>query len=194
MGTARDRVLQAASELFYRNGITATGIDTIIERAGVAKMTLYNHFSSKNELVAAYLRERDEQWWRRLARVLAQADDPQERLLSPFAAYRACTLDEDFRGCAFVNGAAEVPVVDHPAAEVIRAHKLALRDRLRQLAAEAEAAAPAQLAEQLFLLLEGAMVTAGIIGSAAPFDHAEAAARTLVRQDAQNVAAADLVS
>jgi len=160
----RRRLLEAADELFYAGGIRATGVGAVARRAGVTKMTLYDHFPSKDALVAAYLRERDRRWRESLEETLAGRDDPREKLLCVFDAYRGWLVGGSLRGCAFINCAAEFPDPDHPARRVVKEHKAGVRGRLAELAAEAGADEPEVLAERLFLLLEGAYVTAAIEG------------------------------
>ena len=161
----RERILSAASELFYRHGIRAVGVDAVAEAAETNKMTLYRHFSSKDELVAEYLQrlaEKAKASWDRL-----EADYPGE----PSAQLRAWLKDmaahvasADERGCALANAAVELPEKDHPARRVIEAFKTAQRARLVQLCAAAALAEPEMLADELFLLLEGARVTAQSMG------------------------------
>ena len=161
----RERILAAASELFYRHGIRAVGVDAVAEAAETNKMTLYRHFSSKDELVAEYLQrlaEKAKASWDRL-----EADYPGE----PSAQLRAWLKDmaahvasADERGCALANAAVELPEKDHPARRVIEAFKTAQRERLVQLCAAAALAEPEMLADELFLLLEGARVTAQSMG------------------------------
>ncbi len=112
------KILDSASELFYRNGIHAVGVDAIAAGAGVTKRTLYDRFGSKDALVVAYLTERDRRWWERFEERLATA--PRPRVLAVFDSYRA-DVDEGDRGCAFINAAAELPF-SHPAYDVIRDH------------------------------------------------------------------------
>jgi AcrR family transcriptional regulator len=161
----RARILAAASDLFYRHGIRAVGVETIAEAAKTNKMTLYRHFSSKDELVAEYLRQLAEKassaWDRR------EADHPGD----PLAQVRAW-LEEmadrvangDDRGCPLANAAVELPEKGHPARRVIEAFKAGQRERLIQLCAVAGLDEPELLAEELFLLLEGARVTAQSMG------------------------------
>lgn len=161
----RARILAAASDLFYRHGIRAVGVETIAEVAKTNKMTLYRHFSSKDELVAEYLRQLAEKaksaWDQR------EADHPGE----PLAQLRAWlqemadrVINRDERGCALANAAVELPEKDHPARRVIEAFKAGQRQRLMQLCAAAGLEEPELLAEELFLLLEGARVTAQSMG------------------------------
>ncbi len=120
---AAEKVLRSASDLFYRNGITATGVDTIVEHAGVSKRILYNNFGGKDELVAAYLRDRDERWRMSLEETTNRYEDPKERLLATFEAYGEWLVGDDYRGCAFINAATEIADPDHPARAVALSHK-----------------------------------------------------------------------
>lgn len=177
---AAERVLKSASELFYRDGITATGVDTIVEHAGVAKRTLYKNFGGKDELVAAYLRDRDERWHASLEEVTDRYDDPNERLMAVFEAYGEWLVGDDLRGCAFINAASEIADPAHPAREVVLAHKERVKEHLAALAAEARQEEPDVLAEKLLLLLEGATVTASMRKSSEPLDTARTMARSLI--------------
>jgi AcrR family transcriptional regulator len=160
----RRRLLAAADKLFYAGGICATGVNAVAERAGVTKMTLYAHFPSKDELVAAYLEDHHRRWREFLEETLAGHDDPREKLLAVCDAYQGWLTAGDLRGCAFVNCAAEFPDPDHPARRVVREHKAGVRERLKTLAAEAGAEDPDVLAERVFVVLEGAYVTGALEG------------------------------
>src|SRR4051794_15458573 len=105
--TARERLLAAADELFYEEGVHTVGIDRVIERAGVAKATLYNAFGSKDELIRAYLTRRHHTRQERLTRKLERYDTPRERLLGVFDALGELFAEPGFRGCAFHNASAE---------------------------------------------------------------------------------------
>lgn len=177
---AAERILRTASELFYRDGIGATGVDKIVEEAGVAKMTLYKHFGGKDELIASYLRDRDKRWRASLEEITDRFDEPTQRLLAVFEAYGQWLISDSLRGCGFVNAAAELADPRHPAYIVAQEHKLGLRDHLVALAAEAGVKQPKVLADQLLLLLEGAAVTAMVWSSPEPLDTARAAAVQLI--------------
>ncbi len=177
---AAEKVLRSASDLFYRNGVAATGVDTIVEHAGVSKRTLYNNFGSKDELVAAYLRDRDERWRASLEEITNRYEDPEERLLATFEAYGEWLVGDDYRGCAFINAASEIADPDHPARAVALSHKKGVQEHLASLAAQAGLQEPETLAEELLLLLEGAAVTASMRKSHEPLDTARSAARSLV--------------
>lgn len=175
------RVLAAAGELFYREGIHAVGVDAIAAAAGVTKKTLYDRFGSKDRLVATYLRARDDRWRAWLTEdITRHATTPRARLLRTFDALGEWFLREGPRGCAFVNALAELPDPDHPARAVIADQKRWLRDYLAELAADTDAARPRVLAEQLLLLHEGATAVqaTGVAGDA--IARAKEAAATLL--------------
>ena len=161
----RDRILAAAAELFYRHGIRAVGVESIAEAARTNKMTLYRHFTSKDELVAEYLRHLAEKagaaWDRRAAQ---HPGDPCAQLRGWLEDVAAQLASGDQRGCALANAAVELPEKDHPARRVIEAFKTAQRQRIIDLCAAADLDQPEMLADELFLLLEGARVTAQSIG------------------------------
>src|ERR1700759_4165633 len=107
--SARERLLAAANELFYDEGVHTVGIDRVIERAGVAKASLYNTFGSKDELVKAYLEGRHAKTAARIARWVDARDDPRGRLLAVFDAQNEMFADPEFHGCAFASASAESP-------------------------------------------------------------------------------------
>src|ERR671920_2563419 len=143
----QQRLLAAARELFYGDGVCATGVSAVAERAGVTKMTLYAHFPSKDDLVTAYLEDSDRRWREFLEERLSGCEDSRDRLLAVCDAYRDYFTAREMRGCAFVNCAAEFPDPGHPARRVIRRHKAGVRERLWDLAAEAGAREPVELVE-----------------------------------------------
>ncbi len=154
---ARERLLAAAAELFYEQGIAATGVDAVLARAGVSPSTLYAHFPGKDALVAAYLEERHQVWVETWDEVLAELTDPVERLLSVFdavALYRA--REGNRRGCAFLAAATELPV-GHPGQRWLEADSRLLADRLRELAVAAGLEDADEVAAGLLLLYDGAL-------------------------------------
>ena len=161
----RERILAVAADLFYRHGIRAVGVDAIAEAAGTNKMTLYRHFASKDELVAEYLRHLAKKagaaWDRRAAQ---HPCGPCAQLRGWLEDVAAQLASGDQRGCALANAAVELPEKDHPARRVIEAFKTAQRQRIIDLCAAADLDQPEMLADELFLLLEGARVTAQSIG------------------------------
>lgn len=177
---AADRILAAASELFYERGIRATGVNTIADRAAVTKVTLYAHFGSKDGLVVAHLRARDRRWWAELDGFLAGCGTAAERLRAMFDAYRSWVLAGAFRGCGFVNAATELNDPDHPGHAIIRDHKDGIRRRLEGIAVDAGCPEPGEAAEEWFLLLEGATVTASLRHETEPLLRARRAALRLL--------------
>ncbi len=146
--------------MFYERGIRAVGVDAIAEEADVSKASLYKNFGSKDRLVAEYLRARDERWrgWFEGYMDGLSGLPPKERLLAVFDAYAEWMESESPRGCAFINAFAEIADPGHPARGVIREQKGWMRDYLAGLASEAGAEEPEELADRLFVLLEGATV------------------------------------
>ncbi|MBA2343790.1 MAG: TetR/AcrR family transcriptional regulator [Rubrobacter sp.] len=160
---AAGRILRAASEMFYREGIRAVGVDAIAAKANVTKKSLYDNFGSKDALIAAYLRARDERWRAWLVdEVDRRGGTAKERLLSTFDALEGWIEKGNFRGCGFVNAATELPHDGHPARAVVMDQKSWLRGYLEDLAAEGGAENPESLAEQLMILHEGANVASSL--------------------------------
>ena len=166
---ARDRLLEAADELFYAHGVTATGIDAITARAGVARKSLYNNFASKDALVTAYLEDRHAQWLTRLGVRWEVASTPRERVLAVFDAYIDHAESEHlegFRGCGLLNAAAELPV-GSLGRETVRRHKEQVEDLLYEPLTGTRSEVDARvLAEHLSYLLEGAVSRAGLESTA----------------------------
>lgn len=155
----RDHLVDTAIELFYSGGYHATGIDKILSKAGVAKMTLYNHFRSKDELILAALRRRDEQfrnWFMRA--VEKHADQPRARLLAVFDVLDEWFQDSRFKGCMFVKASAEFSEPDNPIHGTCAEHQDLLLGYVTSLTAAAGAQDPKSLAEEIMLLMEGAIV------------------------------------
>jgi len=162
----RARILAVAEDLFYRHGIRAVGVDAIAEAAGTNKMTLYRHFGSKDDLVAAYLRQAAQEadgCWARLEQ--AHPGDARAQLRAWFEEMAQHVANADQRGCPLANAAVELPEKDHPARRVIEEFKVAQRAKLIQLCRIAGLSEPDMLADELHLLLEGARVTAQSVGS-----------------------------
>lgn len=175
-GDAGAKVLQAASTLFYRDGIHAVGVDTVAAEAGVTKAALYGNFGSKSGLVVAYLRERDRRWQEEIDRITAAHPDPRARVLAVFDAYGAWLSRDGYRGCAFLNATSEFPDPADPVREVVRHHKSGLHGYLRAQLRNGEPG----LADELMLLLEGAAVTSVVAQSSQPFATAKRLAQTLI--------------
>jgi AcrR family transcriptional regulator len=174
-GGARERLLAAANELFYAEGIHTVGIDRVIERAGVAKASLYNTFGSKDELIVAYLRSRHVRSQTRITTAIDRYDEPRARLLAVFEAQGEMFADPTYRGCAFVNANAEAEagsVVEQVSGE----YRRWLRSLLVDLARAAGVPDAESFARRLHLLYDGAMLSARMDHDAQAASTARAAA------------------
>jgi AcrR family transcriptional regulator len=178
---ARTRLLDAAEDLFYARGIQSVGMDAIRDASGVPLKRLYTLFPAKEQLVEAYLERRDMSWRGRLAAYVESHPDPQQRILAVFDWLRAWFSEPGFRGCAWINGYGELGSTSAAVAAQVRRHKEAFRQYLAGLVAAA--GMPASLAGELYLLAEGAMVTAAIFGTPEAATQARAAAGRLLATD-----------
>ncbi len=177
----RDRIMQTASDLFYRRGIRAVGVDTIASEAGTNKMSFYRSFASKDELVAEYLRGEEREAWRWWDEtVAAHAGNPRMQVESLFDVLVKTTCADGSRGCALANAAVEITEPDHPARPVVEKYKGEMRRRFRQLAREMGAREPGALGDSLMLLWEGSFLTRLTLGQHGPVQGAAKAARALI--------------
>jgi AcrR family transcriptional regulator len=177
---AREQALDAAERLFYGRGIQSVGMDDIRGASGVSLKRLYQLFPAKEQLVVAYLERRDVRWRQRLAEHVEGHEDPGRRVLAVYDWLGQWFREPDFRGCAWINSYGELGATSERVAAQVRAHKRAFKGYLAGLVSDA--GLPAGLADQLFLLAEGAMVTAAIEQSGAePAVQAGLAARMLVK-------------
>jgi AcrR family transcriptional regulator len=178
---ARLRILDTASEMFYRDGIRAVGIDAIIARSGVAKMSLYRNFPSKDALVTAWLEDRNAFFWQRWDKAEAShAGDPRGQLEAILEMVAASVSHPKWRGCPFLNTGTEFPEPDHPARTIILANKRAVGERLRSVAAAAGVRDPDLLAQQLQLLIDGAYAIGQSLGPEGPARTVASAGRALI--------------
>ncbi len=176
----RQRILEVARDLFYREGVRAVGVDTIVARSGVAKMTLYRYFPSKDHLVVAFLEDSNRRYWEWWDAVIAHhPNDPLQQLSDLFEALERKVTARSYRGCPFINTSTEFPEVSHPGHRIIVANKREVRSRLRALAEAAGARQPEVLAEQLQLLMDGAYACAQALRGEAPVGNLRSAAEAL---------------
>jgi AcrR family transcriptional regulator len=181
LSPAGRRLLDVAADVFYAEGIRATGVDTLTERAGVSKPTLYSQFGSKENLVAAVLDQRRARRQQALATYLGQADETgTARLLSVFDWLASGHSRDGFRGCPFTNAAVELPDPGHPARAVISRYKNWLKDTLTGLADDAGLDQPGDLADALLLLIDGANARVVTVGDTTAIHRAKAAAARLI--------------
>ena len=176
--SARERLLEAANELFYDEGVHTVGIDRVIERAGVAKASLYNTFGSKDELVRAYLEGRHARVAERITRYLERYSDPRDRLLGVFEAQGELFAEQGFRGCAFVSASAESP--GEAVSRAADDYRGWVRGLLTGLAREAGAAEPEKLGRQLHMIYDGASLSARMDHDPSSARAARAAAAALL--------------
>ncbi len=178
---AAERILGAARELFYRQGIRAVGVDEIVSRAGVTKPSLYRSYASKDELAASYLRLYEEEFWARFdAAVARHPDEPQAQLMDYLEGLSQRAVAAGYRGCGLTNATVEYPEPDHPARRVTEAHKARLRARLLEMAEGMGAPDPQLLADSLFLLMEGTLVSSQIFHADGPSGNVARAAALLL--------------
>jgi len=178
---ARERIVRAAGDLFYAEGIHAVGVDRVTAAAGVAKATLYQQFRSKDELVAACLQRRAEHWRASVADpVLALPGSTARRVGAVFERLGEAFATPGYRGCPFINAAAEYPGPDGPVAAAIAAHRAQVRGLFAELLAGVPAARRAALTDQLVLLYDGTMVGAQLDQGPRAARRARAAARQLL--------------
>lgn len=177
----RDHLVGTALALFSKHGYHATGIDRILAESGVAKMTLYKHFRSKDDLILAALRRRDEEFCRWFqSEVESRAAAPRERLLAVFDVLDTWFKDPEFSGCCFMHAAGEYGRKDDPVHVAAAEHKARVLGFLRELAQAAGAANADEIARQLMLLVDGAIVAAHVSGDIAGTRGARALAEALL--------------
>jgi AcrR family transcriptional regulator len=179
-GNARVQLIDTAIDLFDRHGFHAVGIDKILSAAGLAKMTLYHHFDSKEALIVAVLEKRDAAFRETFAAAVSGAEKGRPELLAMFDAIEAWTREPAFKGSLFDKAAAEYGEKDHPVKKAVLAHKGWLFSEVRRAAAAAGVADPVKLAAELFLLIEGAVLAAAVTGDRTAARRAKVAAETLI--------------
>ncbi len=162
---ARDKVFEVAADLFYRKGVRAVGVEAIVKQAGVAKISLYRSFPSKDDLIVAYLENRNAEFWRQWDEAFARyKGDPTAQLhaIMTYLAHR--TTQPGYRGCPFINYCAEFPETSHPGHQAAEANKREMRRRFVEIAEALGARQPKQLADGLLLLVEGAYAISQTLG------------------------------
>jgi AcrR family transcriptional regulator len=178
---AADRILSTASDLFYREGARAIGVDEIVARAGATKPSLYRAFESKDQLIAVYLAGQAEGFWRYFnAAVDKHPGEPRTQILAFFDELAARAVKPGYRGCGLSNAAVEYPDRKHPGHKVAVNHKAELREKLREMTKAMNAKKPKKLADSLLLLIEGVYVTSQLFGEDGPAAAAKGAAEALI--------------
>lgn len=175
---AREQVVEAASRLFYTRGIQSVGMDELRSAAGISLKRMYALFPSKDAILKDVLVERNQTWTSGILGAAEKATTPRDKLLAIYDFLDGWFVQDDFRGCAFINTFAELGAVSPEVAATARRHKESFQAYVAELAAEA--GAPASLAPQLAILAEGAQTTAAISGTPDAAAHARAAAAVLI--------------
>ncbi|MCT9370960.1 TetR/AcrR family transcriptional regulator [Acinetobacter baumannii] len=188
--TARQKILDAAATLFYNDGITATGINTVTAKADVAKMSLYNNFSSKGELVDAYIAARHQEWLDLYQKRLEKTKTAKEAIFAVFDAYQdhaEFAYEKGFRGCGLLNAAAEFPA-NSSGRNAVRQHKeqveAIVAEHLNHLLKDSQRVS--YIASQLSFLLEGSMARAGLEGSSRQLQLARQMAEDILDRECQH--------
>ena len=160
-----EKVLSTASRLFYANGVRAVGMEWIVAESGVAKTSLYRHFQTKDDLVAAFLEREDREFWQQWDEVVAATPaNPKAELMNLLAWIGKRVSRDGYRGCPQINVAAEFSDPDHPARKIRRRHKAAMLERLRDIVGRIGGARPDDKSIQLSLLIDGAFTSDGRLG------------------------------
>ena len=184
--TKRDELVRKALEAFYRNGFHATGMDMLVAETGISKTSMYKHFRTKEDLILAVLRLRDEYFRNWLYRRMDElADGPREQLIAMFDALEEWFDEPGYKGCMFIKASSEYQEASHPIHKQSADHKRMLESHVSELARKAELADPDGLARQLLLLKEGAIVTAHLGHTEKPAQDAKAAAVELIKVHSQ---------
>jgi AcrR family transcriptional regulator len=185
---ARERLLEVAADLFYRKGIRAVGVEEVVNEAGVAKISLYRSFKSKDDLIVAYLEQRNVEFWQRWDELFSPfAGNPRALLyaITDFLARR--TTQVGYRGCPFINYANEFAEPSHPGHRVVEANRREWRRRLTAIAEALGAPKPKLLADGLLLLVEGAYTASQTLGGPkGPAGALTAAAKAMVEGQTRN--------
>ena len=162
----KEKLFLTAAHLFYQHGYRAIGVDTIASKSGIGKMTLYRHYPSKDDLIVAFLRQSNEDFWEYFEQSTQDESTARGKLVAFFEALQEYVVSPACYGCPFLNVATEYPETDYAGHQVALEHKQAVRTRLNQLAKQAGASEPKALANALFLLMDGAYMAARMFGSA----------------------------
>lgn len=178
----REKILATAEQLIYQNGIQATGMDLLVKTSGVARKSIYRYFATKDEVAAAALNARDVRWMNWFRAESDQAPDARARILNMFTVLKGWFESEGFRGCAFINTAGEVGDPQDPIRLIAKLHKQKLLAYTLELCEQLDIADPEPLANQLMILMEGAITVARVMGDYSSADSAQAVARLILEK------------
>ncbi|HCR1907660.1 TetR/AcrR family transcriptional regulator [Enterobacter ludwigii] len=178
----REKILTTAEQLIYQNGIHAMGMDLLVKTSGVARKSIYRHFSNKEDVASAALNGRDERWMQWFRTESDKGETPQDRILNMFTVLKSWFESEGFRGCAFINTAGEVGDPDDPVRLIAKVHKQKLLDYALELSGQLNTGHAEELARQLLILMEGAITVAYVMGDRDAADNARDVAKVLLEQ------------
>lgn len=182
MTETREKILATAEKLIYENGIHATGMDLLVRTSGVARKSIYRYFSNKDDIAAAALNARDVRWMQWFRSECEKAENPEGRIVSVFSVLKGWFESDGFRGCAFINTAGEVGDVDDPIRHIAKLHKQKLLDYTSELTGQLNIEDPKSLAKQLFVLIEGTITVARVMGDYTALDSAREVAEILLEE------------
>ncbi|WP_409519900.1 TetR/AcrR family transcriptional regulator [Pseudomonas sp.] len=183
MTDTREKILATAEKLIYENGIHATGMDLLVKTSGVARKSIYRYFATKDDVAAAALNARDVRWMQWFRSECEKAETPQARILGIFDVLGSWFESDGFRGCAFINTAGEVGDADDPIRQIAKLHKQKLLDYTLELTRQLQVNDPVKLARQLFVLIEGTITVARVMGDFTALDSARDIAKLLLEQE-----------
>ncbi|MGE8114224.1 TetR/AcrR family transcriptional regulator [Pseudomonas sp. NPDC086566] len=183
MTDTREKILATAEKLIYENGIHATGMDLLVKTSGVARKSIYRYFATKDDVAAAALNARDVRWMQWFRSECEKAQTPQARILGIFDVLGSWFESDGFRGCAFINTAGEVGDADDPIRQIAKLHKQKLLDYTLELTRQLQVNDPVKLARQLFVLIEGTITVARVMGDFTALDSAREIAKLLLEQE-----------
>ncbi|WP_038907516.1 TetR/AcrR family transcriptional regulator [Dickeya oryzae] len=181
MTNTREKILATAEQLIYQNGIHATGMDLLVKTSGVARKSIYRHFTNKDEVAAAALSARDVRWMEWFRMECDKADTPRDRILNMFTVLKGWFESEGYCGCAFINTAGEVGDPSDSVRQIARLHKQKLLDYVLELTGQLNTDQPLPLARQLLILIEGAITMSRVMGDYSAADDARAVAQLLLK-------------
>jgi AcrR family transcriptional regulator len=182
MTETREKILATAEKLIYENGIHATGMDLLVKTSGVARKSIYRYFANKDDIAAAALNARDIRWMQWFRRECEKAETPQDRVINIFAVLKSWFESDGFRGCAFINTAGEVGDLDDPIRHIAKLHKQKLLDYTLELTGQVGIEDPNCLARQIFVLIEGSITVAHVMGDYTSIDSAREAVKVLLKE------------
>jgi AcrR family transcriptional regulator len=180
--TSKEKLFQTAARLFYQHGYRAIGVDTIAAESGIGKMTLYRHFPSKDDLIVAFLRHSDDEFWEYFEQSTKDAATSRDKLIAFFIALQEYVMSPACYGCPFITVTAEYPELEYAGHQVALEHKRSVRARFTHLAREAGARRPEELASALLLLMDGAYMAARMYGTGTSLGNPAATVAEAARQ------------